>query len=59
MHIILFIPLEFINLNKNKNMELWECLGFFYYKCQCILNYVYFPLYQHYVIFYLVEQNVL
>jgi hypothetical protein len=26
-------------------MELWEHLGFVYYKCQCILNYAYFTLY--------------
>jgi len=40
-------------------MELWEHFRFVYYKCQCILNYVYFLLYEYFLLFCLIEHHVL
>jgi hypothetical protein len=40
-------------------MKLWKHLGFIYYKCQCIWNHVHFLLYEHYVVFYLIEHDAL
>jgi hypothetical protein len=39
-------------------MELWEHLGFVYFKSECILIFLHFPLYFHYTLFYLIENHV-